>query len=78
MKKFEYEFEFKKNLSASGQIWFENNYDEEMKKRLTRGKEFEEELLVFQGIEIMGEKGWELCGISNDIYYFKREKNNFK
>ena len=49
-----------------------------MKKRLTRGKEFEEELLVFQGIEIMGEKGWELCGISNDIYYFKREKNNFK
>ena len=75
MKKFEYDLRTKIILETLGKIWFEKQDDEELKEQYNLKLQYEKEYLVLGGIKLLGEEGWELCGISDDIFYFKREKN---
>lgn len=71
MKEFEYHLEPLLSLQAKGELWIKEN--EEEAKRIF-GKKIEKQMLLYLSLNKLGKKGWELCGIDDGIFYFKKER----
>ena len=72
MKEYEYHLEPLLSLQAEGEMWIKENKEEA--KLIFGKKKILKPMLLNLGLNKLGKRGWELCGINDGIFYFKKEK----
>jgi hypothetical protein len=72
MKEYEYHLEPLLSLQAQGELWIKENKEEA--KLIFGKKKILKPMLLYLGLNKLGKRGWELCGINDGIFYFKKEK----